>query len=55
MPFEALNTLKYSAHFGDKLKRVAGAIDAFQITLYNLEGELAERAIETAMVKGVTI
>lgn len=56
MPFEVLNALKYSAHFGeDELKHIAGILEAFQITLYNLEGELAERTVEIAMRKGVTI
>ena len=56
MPFEVLNALKYSAHFGEEeLKRVASVLDAFQITLYSLGGELAEKTIEIAMRKGVTI
>jgi len=56
LPYEVLNALKYSGAFGeDELKEVATAIEDFQIRLFNLQGELARKAIELAMRKGITV
>ncbi|ALL01893.1 hypothetical protein Pyrde_1850 [Pyrodictium delaneyi] len=56
LPFEVLNALRYSGAFGeDELKEVARVLDDFQLALFRLEGELALRAVEVAMRKGVTI
>ncbi|RLF06125.1 MAG: PIN domain nuclease [Thermoprotei archaeon] len=56
MPYEVLNALKYSGAFGeDELKDLAIALDDYQIELYELKGDIALKAIEIAMRKGVTI
>ena len=56
LPYEVLNALKYSGAYGeDELKEIAQTLDDFQFTLFNLEGDLARKAIEIAMRKGVTI
>ena len=54
--FEVLNALKYSRAFGeDELKKVARILEDYQFTLYELEGAYAEKAVEIAMRKGITI
>ena len=54
--FEVLNALKYSGAFGeDELKKVARILEDYQFTLYELEGVYAEKAVEIAMRKGITI
>ncbi len=54
--YEVLNALKYSAAFGeDELKRIARVLEDYQFTLYPLQGELAQKTVEIAMRKGVTI
>jgi len=54
--FEVLNALKYSGAFGeDELKKVARILEDYQFTLYELEGAYAEKAVEIAMRKGITI
>jgi predicted nucleic acid-binding protein len=51
-----LNALKYSAAFGeDELKKVARVLEDYQFTLYPLQGEMAQKTVEIAMRKGVTI
>ena len=54
--FEVLNALKYSGAFGeDELKKVARILEDYQFTIYELEGAYAEKAVEIAMRKGITI
>ena len=54
--FEVLNALKYSGAFGeDELKKVAHILEDYQFTLYELEGAYAEKAVEIAMRKGITV
>jgi predicted nucleic acid-binding protein len=54
--YEVLNALKYSAAFGeDELKKVARVLEDYQFTLYPLQGEMAQKTVEIAMRKGVTI
>lgn len=54
--YEVINALRYSEGFGEEvLKEIAGILNDYQITLYNLEGELAAKAIELSMRKGITI
>ncbi len=56
LPYEVLNALKYSGAFGEEeLKEVAETLDDFQLTLYDLSGELAKKSVELAMRKGITI
>ena len=56
LPYEVLNTLKYSAALGeDELKEIMKALEDLQITLHPLEGAYASRAIEVAMRKGITV
>ena len=56
LPYEVLNALKYSTAFGeDELKEVAEVLDDLQITYYGLQKELAAKAAEIAMRKGVTV
>ena len=56
LPYEVLNALKYSTAFGeDELKEVAEVLDDLQITYYGLQKELAAKAVEIAMRKGVTV
>ena len=56
LPYEVLNALKYSGAFGEEeLKEIAGALEDFQLTLFNLQSEFAAKSIELAMRKGVTI
>ena len=56
LPFEVLNTLKYSGGFGEEeLKEVSTVLDDFQFTTHELTEELARNSIEIAMRKGVTI
>lgn len=56
LPYEVLNALKHSAAFGEEeLKEIAKTLEDLQITYYHLEGELALKAVETAMRKGITI
>ena len=53
---EVLNALKYSGGFGeDELKEVASILDGYQFTLRDLTGSYAERTVEIAMRKGLTI
>ena len=54
--FEVINALKYSGAFGeDELKEVLRALDDYQITLFDLEGDYGEKAIEIVMRKGITM
>jgi len=54
--FEVLNALKYSGAFGeDELKKVARILEDYQFTIYELKGAYAEKAVEIAMRKGITI
>ena len=56
LPYEVLNALKYSGAFGEEeLKEIAITLEDFQITLFNLQGELAVKSIELAMRRGLTI
>ena len=56
LPYEVLNALKYSGAFGEEeLKEIARILDDYQFTLYDLEGEMASKAIEIAMRRGATI
>ncbi len=56
LPYEVLNALRYSGAFGeDELKEVAEILDDYQFALHQLSGELAKRAVELALRKGVTI
>jgi len=54
--FEVLNALKYSGAFGeDELNEVAHILEDYQFTVYELRGAYAEKAVEIAMRKGITI
>ena len=54
--FEVLNALKYSGAFGeDELKKIARILEDYQFTAYGLEGAYAEKTVEVAMRKGITI
>lgn len=54
--YEVINALKYSGGFGeDELKEVIEALKDYQITLYEFSGNIALKAIEVAMRKGITI
>jgi len=54
--FEVLNALKYSGAFGeDELKKIARILEDYQFTAYQLEGAYAEKTVEVAMRKGITI
>jgi len=54
--FEVLNALKYSGAFGeDELKKVARILEDYQFTIYELKGAYAEKAVEIAMRKGISI
>ena len=56
MPFEVLNALKYSGLFElDELKAAAISLSSYGIELYSLKGELAERAVEIAVEKDITV
>ena len=56
LPYEVINALKHSGAFGeDELKEVARVLEDYQIALYDLVGGVAERAIEIAMRRGVTV
>ena len=54
--FEVLNALKYSGAFGeDELKKIARILKDYQFTAYGLEDAYAEKTVEVAMRKGITI
>jgi len=54
--FDVLNALKYSGAFGeDELKKIACILEDYQFTVYDLKGVYAERVVEIAMRKGITI
>ena len=54
--FEVLNALKYSGAFGeDELKEVARILRDYQFAVYELSGDYAEKTVEIAMRKGITI
>ncbi len=56
LPYEVLNALKYSGAFGeDELKEIAEILGEFQLSLHDLSGELANKTVELAMRKGITI
>ena len=56
MYYEVLNALKYSGEFGeDELKEVAEVLEDCQLTEFSLKGEVALRAVEIAMRKGLTM
>lgn len=56
LPYEVINALKYSGAFGeDELKEAASILEDHQIALYDLVGEVAQKAVEIAMRKGVTV
>ncbi len=56
LSYEVLNALKYSGAFGeDELKEIAEILDEFQLSLHDLSGELANKTVELAMRKGITI
>ncbi len=54
--YEVLNALKYSNAFGeDELKQISQILDDFQFNIYPLTGNYAEKTVEIAMRKGITI
>ena len=56
LPFEVLNALRYSrAYSPGELVEAARALTDFQIALYRLEGRYAERTVELAVEKGITV
>ncbi len=56
LPMEVLSALKHSGGFGeDELKEVSSVLEGYQFTLYDLSGSYAERTVEVAMRKGLTI
>jgi len=56
LPYEVINALKYSGAFGeDELREVARTLEDYQVTLYDLVGEVAQKTVEIAMRKGVTV
>jgi len=53
---KCFDALKYSGAFGeDELKRVARILEDYQFTIYELKDAYAEKAVEVAMRKGITI
>ncbi len=53
---EVLNALKYSGAFGeDELKEVAHILEDYQFSIRSLSGDYAEKTVEIAMRKGLTI
>ncbi|MEM1631272.1 MAG: type II toxin-antitoxin system VapC family toxin [Ignisphaera sp.] len=55
LPFEVVNALKYSGAFSEEeLKEVAKILADLQISLHSFE-EVADRAVEIAVRKGLTI
>ncbi len=56
LPYEVINALKYSGAFGEEeLKGIAEILEDYQITLYELVGNVVYKAIELAMRRGITI
>lgn len=56
LPFEILNTLKYSNLFKkEELKNAALSISSYGIELHPLRGKLAEKTVEIAVEKDITI
>ena len=56
MPYEVLNALKYAKLFKkDELIMVSKSLTLYGFRLYPLTGKLAERTVEIAMEKDITI
>ena len=56
LPFEVLNALKYSGLFKlEELKIAAISLSSYGIELYSLEGKLAEKALEIAVERDITV
>jgi len=56
LPFEVLNALKYSNLFKkEELKNAALSISSYGIELHPLRGKLAEKTVEIAIEKDITI
>ena len=56
LPFEVLNALKYSHLFNlEELKTAAISLSSYGIELYPLKGELAQKTIEIAVKKNITV
>lgn len=56
LPFEVLNALRYSRLFSlEELKIAAASLSSYGIELHSLKGKLADRAVEIAVEKGITV
>lgn len=56
LPFEVLNALKYSRLFNlEELKMAAISLSSYGIELYSLRGKLAQKTMEIAVRKGITV
>ena len=56
LPFEVLNALRYNPDLGeDELKKAAAALEGYNLWLFPLAGELAERCMENTLRYGISI
>lgn len=56
MPYEVLNALKYTKLFKkDELVTISKSLTLYGFRLFPLTGKLAERTVEIAMEKDITI
>jgi predicted nucleic acid-binding protein len=54
LSYEVINALKFSGAFGEEeLAEIAKILDYYQITTYDLRGELAFKTVEISCRKGV--
>jgi predicted nucleic acid-binding protein len=56
LSYEVINALRFSGAFGEEeLAEIAKILDYYQITTYDLRGELALKTVEISYRKGVSI
>lgn len=56
LPFEVLNALRYAPGIGEiDLKSVSTSLDAYQLSLEELRGDLAYRCIQNSLRYGISI
>jgi len=56
LPFEVLNALKYSGLFSlEELKMASISLSSYGIELHSLKGKLAEKALEIAVERDITV
>ncbi len=56
LPFEVLNAIRYSDLFTlEEIKAIADSLLSYGIELYPLEKELAEKAVEIAVKRDITV